>query len=109
MLSLHADATSRDGSKLVKEWGISHSTLEEVFLRLAAQNKGVNYTDTDFSVAEPQQAVVKPRLCELCGTRPPELVTLFTAEVRLRSTTCRGEHNRTSHLHSFTTALVWGD
>jgi hypothetical protein len=64
---------------------------QEVFLRLAAQNRGVNYTETDFS----RQEVVKPppppqqqqhqhasaaRLCVLCGTAPPELVTLFTCK-----------------------------
>ncbi len=28
LLSSHADATYQDGSKLVKEWGVSNSTLE---------------------------------------------------------------------------------
>ena len=35
-------ALEDDSSDLVKEWGISNTTLEEVFLRLAAQNKQVN-------------------------------------------------------------------
>jgi len=35
-------ASSARGEKLVREFGISNSTLEEVFLRLAAANQGVN-------------------------------------------------------------------
>ena len=35
-------ALNTSSSKLVKEWGLSNSTLEEVFLRLAVQAQGVN-------------------------------------------------------------------
>lgn len=35
--------------KLVREWGISNSTLTEVFLRLASQNKGLNAAVTTAS------------------------------------------------------------
>jgi hypothetical protein len=60
--------------------------LQEVFLRLAAQNKGVNYTDEDFS----QEPVAAPatgaaRKCLLCNVAKPELVTLFTIKVGLAS------------------------
>lgn len=57
-------------------------TEQEVFLRLAAQNKGVNYTDEDFSTHEATPAAAAgPRTCVLCGTAKPELVTLFTIKV----------------------------
>ena len=50
-----------------------------MFLRLAAQNKGVNYTDTDFSTQEATPAS-RHRKCIVCNVRPPEPVTLFTAK-----------------------------
>ena len=53
--------------------------MQEVFLRLAAQNKGVNYTDTDFSTQEATPAS-RHRKCIVCNVRPPEPVTLFTAK-----------------------------
>lgn len=56
----------------VKEWGISDSTLEEVFLRLAAQDKEVNALAIDFSENE-------DKLCVLCGVAPAVNVTLYTA------------------------------
>jgi hypothetical protein len=56
--------------------------LQEVFLRLAAQNKGVNYTDEDFTAAQEATpaAVAAARKCVLCCRSPPELVTLFTVK-----------------------------
>jgi len=37
---------SGKGKRLIKEWGISNTTLEEVFLRLCAQNEEVNAAGT---------------------------------------------------------------
>ncbi|KAJ3214066.1 hypothetical protein HDU67_002110 [Dinochytrium kinnereticum] len=55
------------------EWGISSSTLEEVFLKLCADNKPVtSESETDTKPSD------QPRLCTLCATRPSEIVTLYT-------------------------------
>ena len=40
------------GKQCVKDWGISRSTLEEVFLKLGAQHQGVNQRDGDTVAAE---------------------------------------------------------
>lgn len=56
---------------LVKEWTISDSTLEEVFLRLAKQNQGINEIAVDFSEEE--------KVCKICQLRPANAVTLYTA------------------------------
>lgn len=54
--------------------------VQEVFLRLAAQNREVNYQDSDASQMEEVIAAtaMKQRVCVLCRARAPELVTLFT-------------------------------
>jgi ABC-type multidrug transport system ATPase subunit len=38
----NSSATSANQSRLVREWGLSNSTLDEVFLRLAAADKSLN-------------------------------------------------------------------
>ncbi|KAJ3414934.1 hypothetical protein HDV05_005883 [Chytridiales sp. JEL 0842] len=53
------------------DWSISNSTLEEVFLKLCADNKKVT-TDTEDSAAEAS------RICTICAKRPSEVVTLYT-------------------------------
>lgn len=71
-------AGAEGGTDLVKEWGVSNSTLEEVFLRLGAQQRGVNETAIDFS--EAPQANDAPRVCAICSTRLPEPVMLYTSK-----------------------------
>jgi ABC-type multidrug transport system ATPase subunit len=41
-----------DSAHLIKEWGISNTTLEEVFLRLCAQNSDINAIAEDVSGSE---------------------------------------------------------
>jgi hypothetical protein len=59
----------------VREWGLRNSSLEEVFLRLAAQS-----TEVNAAVAGAGQDVEPPRMCALCGELPPEQVVLFTSK-----------------------------
>lgn len=49
-----------DGSGLVKEWGISNTTLEEVFLRLAVQNKEVNSNGVQSAEGQSERLIVEP-------------------------------------------------
>lgn len=41
-----------DGAHLISEWGISNTTLEEVFLRLCSQNSNINAIAEDVSNSE---------------------------------------------------------
>ena len=63
----------QDGVQYVKEWGISHTTLEEVFLRLAQQSREVNELATDFA------AIEEDKLCALCNDRLAETVIIYTS------------------------------
>jgi ABC-type multidrug transport system ATPase subunit len=91
------------GKGLVKEWGIGGSTLEEVFLRLAAANTEVNArvgmagpsdgpptAYEGMAPAEPRQAwgglaaapsapPASNNMCLLCGSAPPAPSPLFTS------------------------------
>lgn len=49
-----------EGSHMVKEWGISNTTLEEVFLRLAVQNKEVNSTGIQSEEGAADRLIVEP-------------------------------------------------
>eukprot|EP01029_Cantina_marsupialis_P011327 TRINITY_DN2528_c0_g1_i11.p1 TRINITY_DN2528_c0_g1~~TRINITY_DN2528_c0_g1_i11.p1 ORF type:complete len:1136 (-),score=423.77 TRINITY_DN2528_c0_g1_i11:262-3474(-) len=53
----------------VAEWGVSNTTLEEVFLRLTQSSKQINQ-ELDGK---------KKHFCRSCGVRPTEEVTLFTS------------------------------
>jgi uncharacterized Zn finger protein len=48
------------------EWGISHTTLESVFLKLCSANDAII-------------EVKASALCRLCGEKDAESVTLYTA------------------------------
>lgn len=72
----------KDGAEgLVKEWGLSGSTLEEVFLRLAVQNRDVN-AEIDIlpPAAAESAAAAGRRMCVLCNAAPPSVVTLYTSK-----------------------------
>lgn len=55
---------SRRAKLAVREWGISNTTLEQVFLMLCVQNTEVNYVDPGRQTNENQHA-----LCPMCRTR----------------------------------------
>jgi hypothetical protein len=56
---------SRRAKAAVREWGISNTTLEQVFLMLCVQNTEVNHVDPGRQANQNQQA-----LCPMCRTRP---------------------------------------
>ena len=77
---------------LVKEWGVSNSTLEEVFLRLVASKAvnsvvdggagpigAVSSTSASDPRGTPAHAHQTSKTCVLCGCAPTDLVTLFTS------------------------------
>ena len=72
--ALSRDATA--GKGLLKEWSISNSTLEEVFLRLCAADNTVN-TEVEGVVDTTREET--QRLCAVCHARPVSVVTLYTA------------------------------
>jgi hypothetical protein len=49
---------------IVKEWGITNTTLEEVFLHLCAQNKEINYVDPEVG-----QGLAEKSICPICRLR----------------------------------------
>jgi hypothetical protein len=55
---------SRRAKTAVREWGISNTTLEQVFLMLCVQNTEVNYVDPGRQTTQNQHA-----LCPMCRTR----------------------------------------
>ena len=55
---------SRRAKAAVREWGISNTTLEQVFLMLCVQNTEVNYVDPGRQASQNQQA-----LCPMCRAR----------------------------------------
>lgn len=55
---------SKKAALLVKEWGISNTTLEEVFLQLCMQNKEINYTG---NATNSERSAY--RTCPMCRTR----------------------------------------
>eukprot|EP00743_Colponemidia_sp_Colp-15_P009682 GILK01010594.1.p1 GENE.GILK01010594.1~~GILK01010594.1.p1 ORF type:complete len:1785 (+),score=269.78 GILK01010594.1:74-5428(+) len=61
--------------QLVKEWGLSNTTLEEVFSRLVAQTTQVNA-----ELAQASAVMVNNSKCALCQERPAVIVTLYTGE-----------------------------
>eukprot|EP00164_Ancoracysta_twista_P003141 GFYU01004190.1.p1 GENE.GFYU01004190.1~~GFYU01004190.1.p1 ORF type:complete len:1422 (-),score=447.32 GFYU01004190.1:80-4345(-) len=77
-------AIEGDDSGHIKEWSISDSTLEEVFLRLVAQNKNVNAViddgEDDFDDATRYDHSHMTRKCVLCDKRDAENVILYTAD-----------------------------
>lgn len=62
--------TSRKAASLVREWSISNTTLEQVFLLLCIQNTEVNYVDRR---NEPDES-----RCTMCRERPKETALLRT-------------------------------
>lgn len=60
------------GRSGVTEWGISNTTLDEVFIRLTSASRSVNAAVAGVG------ADVAGRLCVLCNRRPTELCTLVT-------------------------------
>jgi ABC-type glutathione transport system ATPase component len=59
--------SSSQALNIVKEWGISNTTLEQVFLMLCVQNNTINYTETDFNTC-------KVDLCPMCQVNHREIV-----------------------------------
>ena len=55
---------SRRAKAAVREWGISNTTLEQVFLMLCVQNTEVNYVDPSRQVNQTQHT-----LCPMCRVR----------------------------------------
>jgi hypothetical protein len=62
--------TSRKAASLVREWSISNTTLEQVFLQLCIQNTEVNYVDRRNEADE--------SMCAMCRERPKETALLRT-------------------------------
>lgn len=60
--------SSNKASTVVKEWGVSNTTLEQVFLMLCVQNTEVNYVAAD-DLENFQQVT-----CPMCHIRPKETV-----------------------------------
>lgn len=54
---------SKRAAQLVKEWGVSNTTLEEVFLQLCIQNREINYTGADSDGADESTIFM---LCPMC-------------------------------------------
>ena len=72
---------NRGSSRMVKEWGLSNSTLEEVFLRLAVQAQGVNEATEPVAVSQVTGVAGRARgICTLCQARPTENVVLYTSK-----------------------------
>jgi hypothetical protein len=63
---------------LVKEWSISNSTLEEVFLRLCSAEKGINEVAVDFGKQNQLDEIDKKRICVICNQREAQVVTVYT-------------------------------
>ena len=61
---------------LLREWSISNSTLEEVFLRLCAAETTVNAGIEEEADSTKEE---EEKMCVVCHTRPPSVVTLYTA------------------------------
>ena len=61
---------SRRAAALIREWSISNTTLEQVFLLLCVQNTEVNYVDRRHNVDE--------NICPMCRLRPKEAALLRT-------------------------------
>ncbi|XP_024534916.1 uncharacterized protein LOC9658049 [Selaginella moellendorffii] len=59
-------------SKYLKEWGISNTTLEEVFLRLSARN------DHQVTEENENESPDVEKLCLMCGVKRADVVTLYT-------------------------------
>lgn len=53
----------------VKEWLISPSTLEEVFMNLVQQNRDVEEVDKTLELANAKKHAA---MCQMCGLRPAE-------------------------------------
>ena len=70
-------AVGTAGTELLKEWSISNSTLEEVFLRLCAADTTVNAAVDDAVDNTREDGGI--RKCVVCLTRPVNVVTLFTS------------------------------
>jgi ABC-type multidrug transport system ATPase subunit len=66
------------GGTLVREWGISNSTLEEVFLKITQQNKAVNENSDILDDGRGGGGSSTP-LCKLCGNNPAEDIVLYSA------------------------------
>jgi ABC-type multidrug transport system ATPase subunit len=66
-----------EGSKvsvaMVKEWAVSNTTLEQVFLTLCMQNNQVNFNGADASAALEVQQL---KMCPMCGARPREAIIM---------------------------------
>lgn len=58
-------------SPIVREWRVSNTTLEQVFLLLCVQNTELNYVDPAKALMQQNNA-----LCPMCRTRPRNNVTL---------------------------------
>ena len=72
-----AGTDAADETRLVREWGLSLSSLEEVFLKLAKTERDV--TAPGEEVARGVGRAVPHRQCALCEAAPTAPVTVFNA------------------------------
>lgn len=67
--------SSRRAQIIVKEWGVSNTTLEQVFLLLCIQNTEINLGMAP-NTSEGDRNQRKENLCPMCNIRPREHVVL---------------------------------
>lgn len=68
--------------KSVKEWLISPSSLDEVFMRIVEINRDVENADVMVQNAVQQEKKRKEvHLCKICGTRMAEKGTIMVSKV----------------------------
>lgn len=81
-----AASQQQQQQQVLREWSLSNSTLEEVFLRLCAHEKDINASIGSGSEKENESAEddhhhpdPSDSTCMLCHTRPPaQLITLYS-------------------------------
>lgn len=67
--------------KSVKEWLISPSSLDEVFMRIVEINRDVEYADVMVQNAAKQEKRKEVHLCKICGTRMAEKGTIMVSRM----------------------------
>ena len=55
-----------------KEWVISPSSLNEVFLKVVAENRNVEEADEQLKEREEKERRKQVKLCVICGMNPAE-------------------------------------
>ena len=60
-----------------KEWLISPSNMDEVFMKVVETNRDVENADVMLKVREEKEARKEIKLCVICGMNPAESVTMY--------------------------------